>query len=250
MEVVLAAQALSEGAKQVSEAIDEQETLKSTLEDSKERDLAKSSDVEIVLPQSDLDLIDLHAINVEEIVQNSISIEKGNDILLPNSCIVDKFLMKTPTKTPRTGLPTSSNGGNSFKTPIGTPLSSATKKRTPLTASALKKPTPSPVGMYIRGGPEPMLIENVRLTQKKLPYTNPAITRQKIAVKNAQGRWSIDVKRSSTDNDCRAKENGSEIDSNIKPVLPVVLHEAVASMVIPSSYIFYRKLSSKLFLRR
>ncbi len=152
--------------------------------------------------------------------------------------------MKTPTKTPRIGLCTSSNGGKSFKTPIGTPLSSsATKKRTPLTASALKKPTPSPVGMYIRGGPEPMLIENVRLTQKKLPYTNPAITRQKIAVKNAQGRWSIDVKRSPTDNDSRtSKENAPEIDSNIKPVLPVVLHEAVASMVIHSWYKFPRKI--------
>lgn len=134
--------------------------------------------------------------------------------------------LETPMKTP------SGFGVKYRSTPIqnGSAKKSATKpngrpNKNPLVAA-------SPVGMYIRCLPEPILIENVRSAQKKKQIQSiPMIKPVPVAVKNKEGRWSLArTPRSST---ASSKEN--RLDENnftdFKPVLPCVLHEAAATLV-------------------
>ena len=88
--------------------------------------------------------------------------------------------------------------------------------------------TPSPVGMYIRSLPEPILIENVRSANKKVIQSTPN-AKPVVAVKNKDGRWSVArTPRSSIKKENIAQQPPAE---DFKAVLPTVLHEAAAYMV-------------------
>lgn len=86
----------------------------------------------------------------------------------------------------------------------------------------------SPVGMYIRSLPEPILIQNVHSgSKKKEVQTNPAALKPpRIAMKNKDGRWSI------TRTPSKEMAKSPEQPVEYKAVLPTVLHEAAASVVI------------------
>ena len=68
---------------------------------------------------------------------------------------------------------------------------------------------PSPVGMYIRCLPEPMLIENIRPTTRK-QFDTAYLTIPEMQKENVKTKASVDV----------------------TPVLPAVIHTAAASLVI------------------
>ena len=132
--------------------------------------------------------------------------------------------MKTPssiTKTPFSKKPAIPPQTSSLKRPTVKPNLSVKSK------SVLA--TPSPVGLYIRSLPEPMLIENVRSVNKKVIQSTPSATKPIVAVKNKDGRWSIarSTPHSSTKENIAEKTVGE-----FKAVLPTVLHEAAAYMVI------------------
>ena len=137
--------------------------------------------------------------------------------------------MKTPLKTPKPSrpVPSSANARSVFKTPTLNTPSSTKNRTTPLKSASAKKLAESPVGLYIRSGPEPVLIENVRPVHSKLIH--PSITKQKVAVRNSKGIWTTDQR--STDASDAKEDNVVENQPSFKPVLPVVLHEAAASVV-------------------
>ncbi len=133
-----------------------------------------------------------------------------------------------------------------LETPIKTPSGLSIKHRsTPIQSDSMKKPAPkpsvksknsfvasSPVGMYIRSLPEPILIENVRSAQKKRQlHSSPMVKPIPVAVKNKEGRWS--VARTPRNSTAAAKENVAQQSdfTDFKPVLPSVLHEAAATLV-------------------
>jgi len=125
------------------------------------------------------------------------------------------FIMKTPSKTfcksPQTPLKTSSSQKPKIK-----PNSSFRSKISEMQ---------SPVGMYIRSLPEPILIENIRSSKNhKIINTNESNAKE--AIRKSDGRWSIDDKKISIE----MKENLPD-PAEIIPVLPTVLHKAAASMV-------------------
>ena len=130
--------------------------------------------------------------------------------------------MAQPSSASKLTQPTSASKASTQPNSASRPVQPTTAFK----ANALH-PAASPVGMYIRSLPEPMLIENVRSSAKKKEVqTNPsAIKPPRMAIKNKEGRWSI----------ARTPSNESPSPSaqpaDIKPVLPVVLHEAAASMV-------------------
>lgn len=162
-------------------------------------------------------------------------------------------LMETPVKanTPKSRLTPSSvkmprPSPRAVETPIKTPTGLGIKHRsTPIQRpNSLQKsvaskvgvpknvlPASSPVGMYIRSLPEPILIENVRSAQKKKQINSTPTSKPiPVAVKNKEGRWStVRTPRTST---CTVslKENTCP-PSDIVPVLPTVLHAAAATLV-------------------
>lgn len=162
-------------------------------------------------------------------------------------------ISETPVKSPKLKTtirktPSSVKGPSCsrviLETPIKTPTGFGTRHRsTPIPTSSLKSvtrktigsknvlPTASPVGMYIRSLPEPMLIENVRATQKKKQIQNiPMASPASVAVKNKAGRWSVArTPRSSFTSE--SKENCPQLPTDFKAVLPTVLHEAAATLV-------------------
>ena len=83
--------------------------------------------------------------------------------------------------------------------------------------------------MYIRSLPEPMLIENVRSVNKKVIQSTPSATKPIVAVKNKDGRWSI---ARSTPHRSTKENIAEKTVGEFKAVLPTVLHEAAAYMVI------------------
>lgn len=162
-------------------------------------------------------------------------------------------ISETPVKSPKLKAirktPSSVKGPSCsrvlLETPIKTPIGFGTRQRsTPIHTSSLKKsvtrkiigsknvlPTSSPVGMYIRSLPEPILIENVRPMHKKKQIENiPMAKPNPVAVKNKDGRWSVArTPRSSFNSE--TKENCPQVVSDFKAVLPTVLHEAAATLV-------------------
>lgn len=126
-----------------------------------------------------------------------------------------------------------------MKTPSGygikcrsTPFQHGSVKKAATTQNTVPKNAlvaSSPVGMYIRSLPEPILIENVRSAQKKKQIQSiPMIKPVPVAVKNKEGRWSVaKTPRSSS---VSSKENCVQ-ESDFVPVLPCVLHEAAASLI-------------------
>lgn len=132
-----------------------------------------------------------------------------------------RVILETPIKTP-TGL-----GARHRSTPIH----SESSKKTVAAKSFVSKnvlPTSSPVGMYIRSLPEPILIENVRSSQKRQIHNLPMAKPAPVAVKNKDGRWSVvRTPRSSS----ASKENNPVPTKDFQPVLPSVVHEAAATLV-------------------
>jgi len=120
---------------------------------------------------------------------------------------------------------------NSPRAPLKTSSCQKNKTQTMHNFSHFKSKsvaTPSPVGMYIRSLPEPMLIENIRSSNKKHIDTN-AMSYRKEAIRNSDGRWSITEKKN-VEPQTENKENKDHLVDFI-PVLPTVLHMAAASMV-------------------
>ena len=163
------------------------------------------------------------------------------------SSVTDVFF-QTKTRTPKMPPPPQTTPIKSRNTPIRaaasktptrspapnkcTPVKNANAKKQALASpkvfrSAAHTVASSPVGMYIMSQPEPMLIENVRKTNTKVIYNNPTSI-PRMAVRTSDGRWSMD-KRASAKSNTDLKENAAVDD--IKPVLPMVLHEAAASQV-------------------
>lgn len=144
-----------------------------------------------------------------------------------------RIQLETPIKTP-------SGFGIKYRS---TPFQPGSAKKNATTQHTVPKNAlvaSSPVGMYIRSLPEPMLIENVRSAQKKrqiqsIPMSMPV----PVAVKNKDGRWS--VAKTPRASGASLKENCVE-EGDFTPVLPCVLHEAAASLV--SFYFAMRNLSS------
>ncbi len=179
------------------------------------------------------------------------ALAKEMDCLFLTDSVLETPRNKTPLKvnncsTP-TCMPPPSPFHNNFETPLKTPSGFGVKHRsTPIPNGSVKKSATkpnarpnkntlvasSPVGMYIRSLPEPILIENVRSAQKKKQIRSmPMVKPVPVAVKNKDGRWSVaKTPRSST---MSSKENRVDEDdfANFKPVLPCVLHEAAATLV-------------------
>lgn len=160
----------------------------------------------------------------------SSSTQKHTMASLADSSTADILILGTPGRTPQSAQ-LSSSRKNRFISPAPTSLdkiqSIPIKNTSPGIGIERHREAASPVAMYIRGGVEPILIENVRSVKKKLLNNNP-ISHQKIAVRNAHGRWSTGISSPSINH----KEGiPGRCDLNVKPVLPVVLHEAAVSMV-------------------
>ena len=179
------------------------------------------------------------------------ALAKEMDCLFLTDSVLETPRNKTPLKvnnclTPSCMPPPSPSHSN-FETPLKTPSGFDVKHRsTPIPNGSVKKSATkpnarpnkntlvasSPVGMYIRSLPEPILIENVRSAQKKKQIRSmPMVKPVPVAVKNKDGRWSVaKTPRSST---MSSKENCVVEDdfANFKPVLPCVLHEAAATLV-------------------
>lgn len=157
--------------------------------------------------------------------------------------VVPSALPKTPTKFPtpaRTPKPVVPS--RTLETPVKTPrLANQRVLTTPTSssnrpASSIKQTstlkqkqhysTPSPVGMYIRSLPEPILIQNVHSVQRKkqvsvVTCAKPAA----VAVKLEDGRWTT------VEEHVKCPPETSPVPEDYKPVLPVVLHEAAATIV-------------------
>jgi hypothetical protein len=138
------------------------------------------------------------------------------------------------------------SSSNNVETPMKTPSGLGVKHRsTPIQNESVKKSATktnvrpnkntvaeSPVGMYIRSLPEPILIENVRSAQKKKQiHSSPMVKPVPVAIKNKDGRWS--VARTPKSSNASSKENRLEANNfaDFKPVLPCVVHEAAATLV-------------------
>lgn len=128
-----------------------------------------------------------------------------------------------------------------MKTPNGlgikhrsTPIQKPTPIKKPITKASSSKnvlPTASPVGMYIRSLPEPILIENVRSAQKKKQInSSPMMKPPTVAIKNSDGRWSIARTPRTSSTATSSKENFLP-PTDLVPVLPTVLHEAAGTLV-------------------
>lgn len=90
--------------------------------------------------------------------------------------------------------------------------------------------------MYIRSLPEPILIENIRSSQKKKPMSNvPCGAPGLIAVKKEDGRWGTAEGMAKAS--CPSPQP-ARIPEDYKPVLPVVLHEAAGTIVKPILTLF------------
>ena len=142
--------------------------------------------------------------------------------------------LETPTNTPRSNVLKK----KPLSTPRQQPISMVKPDSRPNSAVKASKPcfsaAASPVGLYIRSLPEPMFIENVRpIMKKKEVQSNPsAIKPPRVAVKNKDGRWSL-APSSMTP----SKDTDAHVDrSAIQPVLPMVLHEAAASLVMTIAF--------------
>ena len=92
---------------------------------------------------------------------------------------------------------------------------------------------PSPVGIYIRSIPEPILIENIRLISKKQINTETIKNSKKEKIDE-----EIDITKT-------AKEN-----EEVTPVLPAVLHTAAPSIVNQRIFNLYDLWPSKNFISR
>ena len=153
--------------------------------------------------------------------------------------------IKIPTSLPRIietiiDTPTGSvacHGSSPFQTPYNL-KKSVTPQKTQLAKS--------PVGLYIRSFPEPILIENVRSTRKMKHISNPPIM-SKPSVPGEEKdteHCPFVVRDPATKSSSVSSKENISLPTDIRPVLPTVLHKAAAQLV---SFVFcssYRQLSS------
>ena len=206
--------------------------------------------------KSELDISESDSLNNGSSIAISLQNKKTNsveELAKEMDCLfLAETLVETPVKksipkvnnrvTPSVIAGSYSSSRIVLETPIKTPSGLSIKHRsTPIQSDSMKKPAmkpvkskttfvaSSPVGMYIRSLPETILIENVRSAPKMKQISCSPMTKPvPVAVKNKQGRWSV-ARASSV----ATKENRIQSSdlTDIKPVLPTVLHEAAATLV-------------------